>query len=302
MNRTQVKKPVNKAAPGGCEEASPLSRDQYIPCNRPARWKMQHVKEGVLRMCDFCADHNKRRGFENIGPYPNKKEQPKDTTAQWVSKNKGNPERASKASGEKIVSKTAVTDTSELEQDLSSVETTGPLQDLKKAVSNAVSKMKELEQLEEAAKALRSEIHHINSRVIPEIMASTGFNKYRTDKGEVVEIKDFVSGSLPKDPDRRQAALDWLTENKGGDLIKHAISMAFGRDEQKEARKVAATLKKLGVEFKDEMSVHAGTLGAFARERMKKGEEVPLDLLGLFAGRMANITLPGRAEPDDPNR
>lgn len=45
-----------------CEEASPASRDFYIPCNKPATevvgWP--HRGEGPYRMCGACADHSIR--------------------------------------------------------------------------------------------------------------------------------------------------------------------------------------------------------------------------------------------------
>lgn len=49
-----------KASMDGCEEASLLSKERYIPCNRPAKhivgWKGR--SETPVRMCAICADHN----------------------------------------------------------------------------------------------------------------------------------------------------------------------------------------------------------------------------------------------------
>ena len=47
----------------------------------------------------------------------------------------------------------------------------------------------------------------------------------------------------------------------------------------------------MGVAFVEAESVHPQTLAAFAREKLKAGEEVPLDLLGLYAGRQAKVTV-----------
>lgn len=54
-----------KAKEGCCEEASPMSAQFYIPCNRPAvalvGWKGRDEKP--IRMCDQCEYHNvKNRG------------------------------------------------------------------------------------------------------------------------------------------------------------------------------------------------------------------------------------------------
>lgn len=312
--RAEAKKraSVMVAAPDGCEEASTMSQETYIPCNRPARWRMQNVKykTDTLRMCDFCADHNLRRGYENIGPYPSKAKQPKESTSEWIKKqnekqtsNKKPIEKKAVAKKEdakepKAQSKISQEDLELLEADQSTIQNFKALID--KTIGQCVDKMQELEAIEEYAKNLKTEIHHLKQRVIPEVLASAGQTNWKAPDGTIVNVDLFVTGSLPRDPDRREAAMDWLVENGGADLIKHDISMKFGRHMQKEVDRVKAALQKIGVDFKDDLSVHAGTLGAFARERIVGGEDVPLDLLGLFAGRMAKVTLPrAKAEKEE---
>lgn len=47
-----------RAGPGRCEEASPLSREVYIPCNAPATRRIWSARDRrVYRMCEPCADH-----------------------------------------------------------------------------------------------------------------------------------------------------------------------------------------------------------------------------------------------------
>lgn len=57
--------PALTAKPGCCEEASPSSREFYIPCNRPAVAALVSGRgEGPYRMCEPCAEHNRsNRGF-----------------------------------------------------------------------------------------------------------------------------------------------------------------------------------------------------------------------------------------------
>lgn len=60
-----------KAAPGCCEEASIVSHQTYIPCNRPARYLVGWARrnEGPYRMCEPCASHNvSNRGAQIIEP------------------------------------------------------------------------------------------------------------------------------------------------------------------------------------------------------------------------------------------
>lgn len=49
-----------KVPPPGtkCEEASPLSRQYYIPCGQPAEFMVQTRDPRPYAMCAMCADHN----------------------------------------------------------------------------------------------------------------------------------------------------------------------------------------------------------------------------------------------------
>lgn len=55
-----------KAKDGCCQEASMFSQEFYIPCNAPATKIMRHRNGEEYRMCDPCADHNTRRGFQEV--------------------------------------------------------------------------------------------------------------------------------------------------------------------------------------------------------------------------------------------
>ena len=45
-------------------------------------------------------------------------------------------------------------------------------------------------------------------------------------------------------------------------------------------------------EFESKTDVHAKTLQAFAKERLKDGKKIDLEALGLYAGTTAKITAP----------
>lgn len=59
-----------KAKRDCCEEASPMSHNFYIPCNRPATRIVKTRDPSAYRMCEACADHNIRnRGAQLVGAY-----------------------------------------------------------------------------------------------------------------------------------------------------------------------------------------------------------------------------------------
>lgn len=128
---------------------------------------------------------------------------------------------------------------------------------------------------------------------IPEAMAAVGMSDFTLQSGMQVTVKEFMHGSLPKeDQAKRRKALDWLIRNGASDLVKTTITTAFGAGDAKEAERAIAALKKIKITPDVKEDVHAQSLMAFARERLRKGEEVPLDTLGLFAGKIAKFGAP----------
>jgi hypothetical protein len=107
--------------------------------------------------------------------------------------------------------------------------------------------------------------------------------------GFKVTIKDFLSGSLPKDEEKRSSALEWLRDVGAEDLIKNELHAHFDRGQDNIAGHIAGALEENKIKYEQTIGVHPSTLKAYARERMERGEDVPLELLGLYAGRIAEI-------------
>lgn len=145
-------------------------------------------------------------------------------------------------------------------------------------------------------KSLKAELHELTNTTLPDLLAAAGTSIFRIDSGPYqgwkVESKPFVAGSLPKEDDRRAVALQWIRDQKAGDIIKNKLAVEFERGEDNIAGEIKAKLEELGMDFELKEDVHAQTLLAFARERMKNGEDVPLSTLGLYAGRQAKIEPP----------
>ncbi len=163
-------------------------------------------------------------------------------------------------------------------------------------LTDLITLEKRIETGEAFLKDLKAKRHDINTKTMPDALASLGTTVFKISEGPFegwgVEIKPFVAGSLPKEEDKREAALDWVREHQASDIIKSQLAVEFDRGEDEFADKVKALLDELGVEYEASVGIHAMTLIAFANERMKNGEEVPLETLGLFAGRTAKIKPP----------
>ncbi len=157
-----------------------------------------------------------------------------------------------------------------------------------------------VEAQETLLKDMKTTLLELKQKKLPEALASAGSSSWTGDAswgdlaGSKVEIKGFVSGSLPKDAERRQEAIEWLEGHDAAPLIKTTMELAFSKSQHNEALSLASELRERGYSVLMESGVHASTLQAMARERLEKGEEIPLELLGLFAGTVAKITLPKR--------
>ncbi len=147
--------------------------------------------------------------------------------------------------------------------------------------------------LEVQLKQLRDQRTLLEKETLPMLMESAGISSFKLATGAVIETKRIVAGSIPKeDPIKRAAAFKWLHDNGHSGLIKTKIITSLPKGEQAMSERVQAGLRKLGVEIEVEESVHPSTLGAWAREQLANGVNIPTDTLGLFVGNRATIKQP----------
>lgn len=162
------------------------------------------------------------------------------------------------------------------------------LASIESLVNRALQLMNEIESAEDYIKQLKAELHSITTTKLVDALNSAGTTEFKT-KDVKVSVKDFISGSLPKEPDARRRALQWIESVGAADLIKNHLEVDFDKKQDNVAGQVEEFLEGLGLEFDRSRDVHHSTLKAFAQERMRSGEETPLEMLGLFAGRKAEI-------------
>lgn len=137
-------------------------------------------------------------------------------------------------------------------------------------------------------KAAKARFQRLKTFAIPDKMAELGVDALKFE-GKTVSVEPFVSGSIPNDPVRRAAAIAWLVDNGGSDLIKTTVEVEFGKTEHNVALSTAATLRESGLQPEIAETVHSQSLCAFARERIKNGDPIDPEILGLFTGRVAKI-------------
>lgn len=287
-----------KAIQGGCEEASPASRDHYIPCNKPAK-KMIYSKRDkkTYRMCEACADHSvKNRGMIDKGSY--------DIKSEWKKpshKDEGKtpvlkaPSILDKSFRKGVAGKTKA-DTDDFEKEEASGD---QLANITKEAMKAVALDKQINDLNAAVALLVADRDTILNKSLPSLLDSANMEGFDLKDGSSIEIKDVVAGSLPSaatKPKEREKALGWLLKNGGKGLIKTTFKSEFGTGQEALVAAFEKLITKAKFSAKKEIGVHPQTLCAFVRELLEDGKKVPIETLGIYVGRHARIKLSEEAQ------
>lgn len=156
------------------------------------------------------------------------------------------------------------------------------------ALSDAIALEQAVSQMEDDLKVAKKALNALKGNRIPDIMDELGMTSIEF-RGWRVSVDDFVSGSLPRDGEACQRAIAWLEEQGAGGLIKTDISLSFGKSQHNEALDLAGRLEADGFAPNVKSGVHAQTLHSFARERIRNGEPLDIDVLGLYVGKVAKM-------------
>lgn len=167
---------------------------------------------------------------------------------------------------------------------------TASLAEIVKTAERAVVLERVAEEMEEELTAVRKELNDLKFIRIPDAMAEAGLTSFTLQDGSKVKVEDFVQGSLPKDPLQRALAVSVLESHDGAALIRNQVVIPFDKKDHNRAIHLARELEDRGLKVDVTHDVHAQTLQAFVREKLRAGEQLPWESLGIFVGRRAKIT------------
>lgn len=162
------------------------------------------------------------------------------------------------------------------------------MNELNGLLEQAISLEQAVKQMEDDLGAAKAALTRLRNLSIPELMMEMGISEV-SFHGWKVALVDYVSGSIPKEADKKELAMNWLTMNGADGIIKTKVNCDFTRNEHNEALALADSIRRLGYEPSVDTSVHAQTLYAFIRERLRKGEDVDLDILGCSVGTTTKL-------------
>ena len=136
--------------------------------------------------------------------------------------------------------------------------------------------------LEQQLKDTKAEAEEIGSRIIPELLAEQGLTEIKLSDGSKVSVKREYRATVPADEVKREAALQWLRDQKLGDIIKNNVSVSFGSGEDDKAEQLLNLAAENGFQPQQKSDVAWNTLSALYREREQAGLDTPSECFNLW--------------------
>ncbi len=189
----------------------------------------------------------------------------------------------------------------------------GDLSLIKAKAKELVRLESEIKSMEEDLKTSKAALLTLQTITLPELMVSHQVIKLGLEGGFLLTLEDFVSASIPapstidkiKDADeralkaeQRDNAFNWMRTSPHGapDLIKNVVTVEIPRGADTVAAMLMSNIRKLKLSATRQDTIHAQTLTAWVKEKLKKGAQLDVDLptklLNIYVGKCAECTIP----------
>ena len=160
-----------------------------------------------------------------------------------------------------------------------------------KSISELCNRLLDLQEqarrIEENLKSKNDEIRVLSENEIPNLMQQAGISSLKLMDGSSVSFKPEYYAKIPVS--KTNEAFDWLSFNGFGDLIKNQVSLTFGKSEDNVANSLVEDLKSKGHNVSQKKKVEPQTLKAFVKEAIQNGQNVPMDLFGIYISNKTTI-------------
>ena len=181
----------------------------------------------------------------------------------------------------------------------------------------AAELMRRMNNGEKLMKSLKETYNELVTVDIPKRMLAADMDLFQLTDGTQVKINEIVTGSLPKNAEKRADAIKYLDELEASALLRPTINLPLAVGEEPVAKAAINACKKItgnkkrrdalkAVGISDEeiealklindrasisYDVHHQTLCAFARSLLQNAKDIDCKRLGLYDGKVAKITL-----------
>lgn len=156
------------------------------------------------------------------------------------------------------------------------------LKDIATMAAQLEEKQAEVAEAEATLKELQKEERRLAEKDLPERLLEVGMEKFTLSDGTEISVKEDMKMSLPKNPEKRAAAAQWLKDHGLDTLVKEEVK-TYDSDEAKKA------LDQLGVAYEVEENMHTGAVKSALKELQDEGVDVPLEMFGGYEYRRAKV-------------
>jgi hypothetical protein len=143
-------------------------------------------------------------------------------------------------------------------------------------------------ELKAALKTAEAESLHLRITVLPRMMQELQLTVLGVGN-RLVKIAPKVYASLPKDPEKREKAVDWLHKSGYGGIVKRALVVSPMPDDLAINEEVTEELKGHGLSPTMDYNIHHSTYSATAREIVTGGKAYPEDVMGIHVVIEASV-------------
>jgi hypothetical protein len=156
---------------------------------------------------------------------------------------------------------------------------------------------RQLERIEVETKLLKEKKNELEIIILPALFAEEGVRGVELLDGGMAKLSTSAAGSLPKEPDKRALAIEWLVANGYGEFIENKVTASYNKAERDKALALYDLARRdNSAKVTLDEGLNHMTLGKLCKDRVVGGEEVPLELLGVTVLPRVKITKMGIVE------
>jgi len=133
-------------------------------------------------------------------------------------------------------------------------------------------------------------LSYVSSVLLPTAMSEAQLTQFSLSSGAGITIKRSHAASISAA--NWPAAKKWLKENDADGVIKHLVTLTFGKGEDEKAQAALELLLEQNYSPVDKESIHPMTLKATVKEFLEKGADIPYETFGIFEVVKTVITQP----------
>lgn len=166
------------------------------------------------------------------------------------------------------------------------------LGELRERARQLVESERLISRMEQTLSELKNTKNTLAHKTLPDLMNDLGLDRYGyADAGVDLELKPYAKASIPQswDEEKQEAGYAHLEELGVGDIIRHEVTIVFGRDSAEEAEALKQELVERGHLVSLKKTVPWNTLTATVKELAEKGAEMDLERIGAVLGEVVKL-------------